>query len=369
MKMIQRATVLVFLLNLLANECIEAKKQQLSLSDSYLPVAMQVIAHLTDQMAFEIKDEPNTKPTAKPPRPPRPSSTSTRPTPPKPSAPPNRPIYTTSKPTNAWQTSATWKPTTNGWWMTLSTNKAELTTAFHKPGIYAPLPPKSDKYIPKEFFVLLPIDHNSEYTIIEPNVPTSEPLLAPEVHEEVNPIVDPKPEKEPLLPLASDVPISRSDEMLIGDDELTDENLQYLSQELRDMIKLAHNPNDERGIDIWGEDTNKKAYLQQAQTKAKLSGSNLRLLLLYDLLSREAKKQKLSDFTGFSDVVMKELIESGNNGARQQLRFVLQKMLDRKDCQHDYANNRAREMVTELGKDESTLSNEIRYLQPLVYKL
>lgn len=32
-------------------------------------------------------------------------------------------------------------------------------------------------------------------------------------------------------------------------------------------------------------------------SKAKLSGSNLRLLLLYDLLSRDAKRQRLSDYS------------------------------------------------------------------------
>lgn len=65
---------------------------------------------------------------------------------------------------------------------------------------------------------------------------------------------------------------------------------------------------------------------------------------------------------------MKVLVESSTGGARQQLRTALSKMVERHDCTHDYANNRAKEMVDELAKDESKISSELRYLQPLVYK-
>lgn len=65
---------------------------------------------------------------------------------------------------------------------------------------------------------------------------------------------------------------------------------------------------------------------------------------------------------------MKTLVESSGGGARAQLSMALSKMVERHDCTHDYANNRAREMVTELAKDESLLSAELRYLQPLIYK-
>lgn len=59
------------------------------------------------------------------------------------------------------------------------------------------------------------------------------------------------------------------------------------------MIKMARDPHDERVLDIW-----ERAGAQPVvATKAKLSGSNLRLLLLYDLLSRDAKKQRLSDYS------------------------------------------------------------------------
>lgn len=39
---------------------VHSAQQQLKLSESYLPVAMQVIAHLTDQMAFEVDETAST---------------------------------------------------------------------------------------------------------------------------------------------------------------------------------------------------------------------------------------------------------------------------------------------------------------------
>lgn len=64
---------------------------------------------------------------------------------------------------------------------------------------------------------------------------------------------------------------------------------------------------------------------------------------------------------------MKNLVDSSSTGARGQLKMALSKMVERHDCGHEYANNRAKEMVIELGKDESGISAELRYLQPLIY--
>ncbi|XP_059054769.1 uncharacterized protein LOC131848841 [Achroia grisella] len=303
----------VLLLQLAKLTLVEAAKQDLKLSDSYLPVAMQVIAHLTDQMAFEVKDEPTAKPV-------KPSTTTSKPT--------SRPVLS-------------------------------MTTPFHRPGLFAPpTPPKpSDRVSPKgqHRFVLLPIEYNSEYTVIEPEEKrTEEPLLSIQ-NEEIKPLMEPNPSSAPLLPPHFETEVK-------SQEDLNDENLQYLSENVRDIIRMANDPDDERLIEL----SELKAGPQKG-SGGKLSSSNLRLLLLYDLLSREAKRQKLSDYVGFSPSVMQSLAASSSGGARAQLSMALSKMVDRKDCAHDYANNRAREMVTELAKDESKLSSELRYLQPLVY--
>ncbi|CAH2093364.1 unnamed protein product [Euphydryas editha] len=295
---------------------VHSAKQQVQLSDSYLPVAMQVIAHITDQMAFEAKDEV----------PPRTTTTTT----------------TTQNPLDA-------------------------TTPFHKPGLYAPSsPPKpSDRVMPKSpSYVLLPLENNSQYTIIEPQEKrTEEPLLAAH-NEEIKPLLEPLPNlSHHLLPYDTDLKVSsRSD----GYDEINEENLQYLSPNVRDMIRMANDPDDDRLIDVW--EGLRGSGPSEVSTKGKLSSSNLRLLLLYDLLSRDAKRQRLSDYSGFSPDVMKILVDSSDGGARAQLSLALSKMVERHDCGHEYANNRAREMVAELAKDDSLLSSELRYLQPLVYR-
>ncbi|XP_032527769.2 uncharacterized protein LOC116778034 isoform X2 [Danaus plexippus] len=279
-------------------------KQQVQLSDSYLPVAMQVIAHLTDQMAFEVKDDV--------------------------------PKSTTAKP-------------------------LDTTTAFHKPGLYAPAsPPKPSERQKSNNYVLLPVEQNYQHTIIEPQEKkTEEPLLAAH-NEEVSPLLEPPPNHPHQLLPYNPIKYPRS-----SDDEFNEENLQYLSPQIRDMIRMAKNPDDERLIDVWD---GLRANPLEVSSRGKLSTSNLRLLLLYDLLSRDAKRQRLSDYSGFSPDVMKNLVESSDGGASEQLRFALSKMVERNDCGNDYANNRAKEMVVELAKAESKLSSELRYLQPLVYK-
>lgn len=136
------------------------------------------------------------------------------------------------------------------------------------------------------------MEQQAQYTVIRPQETPHSPLLAIQ-EEEVNPIVEPRPESH-LLPPHHDVKIlSRSDGFVI-DDDLSEESLQYLSEDVKEMIKMARDPEEDRVVDIW---EGVRSGPQPVATKAKLSSSNLRLLLLYDLLSREAKRQRLSDFT------------------------------------------------------------------------
>ncbi|CAH0713403.1 unnamed protein product, partial [Brenthis ino] len=334
--MLRQVLLLTIVLQITQNVVQSANEQQIRLSDSYLPVAMQVIQHLTDQMAYEVKDDP----------PPRTSTTA-------------KPLYVSS---NYFAS----LPSSDGWWMRYGISR-DITTAFHKPGFYAPsTPPKpSDRVNPKSAnYVLLPVELNSEHTVIEPQeARTEEPLLAAH-NEEVKPLLEPIPDvPHQLLPYDKDLKVSsRSDNY---DDEINEESLQYLSPNVRDLIKMAYDPNEERVVRVW---ESLRANPREPSTRGKLSSSNLRLLLLYDILSRDAKKQRLSDYTGFSPDVMKVLVDSSDGGARAQLSLALSKMIERHDCNDQYANNRAKEMVVELAKDESVLSSELRYLQPLVYK-
>lgn len=76
------------------------------------------------------------------------------------------------------------------------------------------------------------------------------------------------------------------------------------------MIKMARDPDDERLVDVFGDARAGPV----TGNKASMSSSNLRLLLLYDLLSREAKRQKLNDF-GVSILLSSILKCSHSSGA------------------------------------------------------
>ncbi|XP_068623679.1 uncharacterized protein [Battus philenor] len=490
--MVRRVLVATLCLQALVVTLLEAAKQRVQLSDSYLPVAMQVIAHLTDQMAFEVKEEPGSKPpktTTKPATTPKPLDVTTpyhRPgyyapaSPPKPSErinpqkqkqydspspntqhynipsqaqqeygitpqnqqhsnipaqaqqeygiPPqnqqqsNIPSYDQQQygipPQNQKQSNI--PPYEQQQYGIPPQNQKQSNIPPHDQQLYG-IPPQSQQqydipqnyqqfnipaqkpqyYIPQQSVQPFNLSQyhqtnaytqqyksftqnqpnynplNKQYDVmtfdfpqynpIQPqNVRTEEPLLS--VHDdEVKPLLEPTPDTPHLLPPHFETDVDKISNRAKGFDvdELSEENLQYLSQNVREMIRMAHNPYDERLVDVW-EDL--RARPAEPSPKIKLSSSNLRLLLLYDLLSREAKRQRLSDYSGFSSDVMKTLVESSGGGARAQLSMALSKMVERHDCQHEYANNRAKEMVVELGKDESKLSSEIRYLQPLVYK-
>lgn len=166
----------------------------------------------------------------------------------------------------------------------------DTTTAFHKPGLYAPAsPPKPSERQKSNNYVLLPVEQNYQHTIIEPQEKkTEEPLLAAH-NEEVSPLLEPPPNHPHQLLPYNPIKYPRS-----SDDEFNEENLQYLSPQVRDMIRMAKNPDDERLIDVWD---GLRANPLEVSSRGKLSTSNLRLLLLYDLLSRDAKRQRLSDYS------------------------------------------------------------------------
>ncbi|KPI98954.1 hypothetical protein RR46_10272 [Papilio xuthus] len=453
---------------------LEAAKQNVQLSDSYLPVAMQVIAHLTDQMAFEVKDETTTKP-------PKPKPT-TKPTTPKPldvttpfhrpgyyapSAPPkpserikaqkqqqynfpsqgqqqnnippqNQQQYNNQPGSQQYITPLQdqQQPYTQSQYQQYNIPPQDQQQYNNQPGsqqytnpiqdqqqLYTQsqyqqynIPTQNQQYeIPQQYNFppqvqqqynspfqnqpfnvsqkqqsnfytqqYNPLNQNQQYpqqnqqygvmtfdfpqyNPIQPqNVRSEEPLLSAH-HDEVKPLLEPTPDAPHLLPphFESDFDKISSRSKGFDLDEISEDNLQFLSKNVREMIRMAYDPHDDRLVDVW---EGLRANPAEPSPKGKLSSSNLRLLLLYDLLSREAKRQRLSDYSGFSPDVMKTLVESSSGGAREQLRMALSKMVDRHDCEHEYANNRAKEMVAELAKDESKLSTEIRYLQPLVYK-
>lgn len=62
--------------------------------------------------------------------------------------------------------------------------------------------------------------------------------------------------------------------------------------------------------------------------------------------------------------MINDLSETSKGTAIDQLKAILERMVARGDCTHDFANNRARDMAKELEKPDSKIAMELRYLDP-----
>lgn len=100
----------------------------------------------------------------------------------------------------------------------------------------------------------------------------------------------------------------KSNLLEIEPDELSDENLQYLSPVIRDMLKSVRNNKDDvknfnptssfQTIEELFDDPEEKKDVGDwlRAKKAAPTASYIQMLLLYDLLSRDAKTQKLNNY-------------------------------------------------------------------------
>ncbi|XP_077298871.1 ecdysone-inducible gene E3 [Arctopsyche grandis] len=365
-----------------------APKGEASHLNSYLPAAMQILAHFTNQMKYERE--------------------------------PDKP-----------QEDATTEK------IRTTTSKIDLTTQSHKPGIFAPIPPppeiipgssplKADltdavlppivdieKTPPYPETLFLPGFHQNEpnlpvipdeypesqYSILpaypykfsqdsapQPSAPTG-PLYfpgnyqgQPYTYSQLSPIAR-SGEDDAIVPDISSLPVQNEDNfksnpLEIEPEELSDENLQYLSPVIRDMLRGVRDNDD--NIDNWNptvgyqsieqlydDSTNRNNVDLLRLKKAAPTQTLIQMLLMYDLLSRDAKKQKLNKYQGYTEDLITDLSETSKGTAIEQLKVVLDRMVARGDCTHDFANNRAKDMMKELDKPDSKLSMQVRYLEPL----
>lgn len=248
--------------------------------------------------------------------------------------------------------------------MTSTTPKYDLTTHSHKPGIFAPIPPDSlypeskplkaeipdpvipifeDKsrpvlpeYLPPVVHEQLPHREYSKTPISAPNFPVilpnypsehSLPLYFPGNYQgnpypyshlpalarsgEGDDLV--VPDDEPSFPDISSLPVQneenyKSNPLEIEPDELSDDNLQYLSPVVRDMLKSVRDTKDDvksynpsssfQTIEELFDDPEEKKDVRDwlRAKKPAPTQSYIQMLLMYDLLSRDAKSQKLNNY-------------------------------------------------------------------------
>lgn len=91
------------------------------------------------------------------------------------------------------------------------------------------------------------------------------------------------------------------------------------------------------------------------------------LATLYDALSKDARGQGFSMYSGFSDEVINTLSYSIKAGIGFQLQKILEKSLERGEFTRDNTKILAKKAVNDLRDSKSYLSTDLKRLLPLKY--
>ncbi|XP_062559729.1 uncharacterized protein LOC134224410 isoform X2 [Armigeres subalbatus] len=93
----------------------------------------------------------------------------------------------------------------------------------------------------------------------------------------------------------------------------------------------------------------------------------IHMLMLYDLLKREAKKFMFNLYEGFSAKILTELSQFKADNSQQQLLFVLSRMLEEKNIDKADVVSRTKAMITELENPNSAITMALIYVPPLQF--
>ncbi|XP_057318667.1 dentin matrix acidic phosphoprotein 1 [Microplitis mediator] len=127
--------------------------------------------------------------------------------------------------------------------------------------------------------------------------------------------------------------------------------------------------NDENRFTLLGEKVTQvprpslSTYLRRSKIPPKCSVQQL--ALLYDALSKDARKQGFAKFSGYSDEVLKTLETSAEGGIGPQLQKLLEKILERNEVTRDDAKVKITGMLKELKEPGSEINKDLRPLLPL----
>uniref|UniRef100_A0A182JZH1 Uncharacterized protein n=1 Tax=Anopheles christyi TaxID=43041 RepID=A0A182JZH1_9DIPT len=95
----------------------------------------------------------------------------------------------------------------------------------------------------------------------------------------------------------------------------------------------------------------------------------LHMLVLYDLLKREAKKNMYSIYEGYSEAVLSELFVMDFPNAKEQLYYALTQLLERKDIEKSDVVSRTKQMITDLSIRNSAITMVLEVVPPLRFGL
>ncbi|XP_053659312.1 uncharacterized protein LOC128708363 [Anopheles marshallii] len=95
----------------------------------------------------------------------------------------------------------------------------------------------------------------------------------------------------------------------------------------------------------------------------------LHMLVLYDLLKREAKKNMYSIYEGYSEAILNELEQMSFPTAKDQLHYALTQLLERKDIEKSDVVSRSKQMITDLNTRNSAITMVLEVVPPLQFGL
>lgn len=74
-------------------------------------------------------------------------------------------------------------------------------------------------------------------------------------------------------------------------------------------------------------------------------------------------------FQGYTDAILQQLVESSTGTSAYQLRYVLNKIVERQDTKRADLLNKIKKLVTDLDQDNSYINDALRYIPPLPFIL
>uniref|UniRef100_A0A0C9QBJ5 Uncharacterized protein n=1 Tax=Fopius arisanus TaxID=64838 RepID=A0A0C9QBJ5_9HYME len=109
------------------------------------------------------------------------------------------------------------------------------------------------------------------------------------------------------------------------------------------------------------------AYLKRARITLRCSLEQL--AILYDALSKDARRQGFVKFSGYTDEVLGTLETSAEGGIGPQLQRLLEKIVERKEVTRDDTKAKIVEALKDLKEPASNLNRDLRRLLPLKFKI
>lgn len=146
-------------------------------------------------------------------------------------------------------------------------------------------------------------------------------------------------------------------------------DLQQINNEGGDRLHLTNNRHGS-GASTGGSGGNKNiadGAVGSGRKRVPPTKPYIHMLMLYDLLKREAKKFMFNLYEGFSTKILTELSQFKADNSQQQLRFVLSRMLEEKNIDKADVVSRAKAMITELENPNSAITMALIYVPPLEF--